>query len=269
MATGDPVVRRRYVDTRVGQMHLAECGSGTPVLFLHQTPRSWTEYIGVLPIAGRHAHAMALDTLGFGQSARTDEFSIERFADGVEAVLDALGVGQVTLVGHHTGAVIALEVAARDPARLSALVLSAMPLVTPERRERVRNRRPIDHVEPTTDGSHLTDLWRRRRGFYHDGQEDHLTRFVLDALQVLERVEDGHVAVNEYEMVPRLSLVRTRTLLVCGADDTHSLPDQPALTRALGCELKVIDGGGVSLPEQCPNAFAEVVLSFVAPTHTP
>jgi pimeloyl-ACP methyl ester carboxylesterase len=269
MAIGDPVVRRRYVDTRVGQMHLAESGSGMPVLFLHQTPRSWTEYIRVLPIAGRHLHAMALDTLGFGQSAHTDEFSIEQFADGVEAVLDALDLGQVALVGHHTGAVIALEVATRDPARLSALVLSAMPLVTPERRERVRNRPPIDHVEPATDGSHLTELWRLRRGLYEVGEEDHLTRFVIDALQVLERVEDGHVAVNEYEMVPRLSLVRTRTLLVCGADDTYSLPDQPALAQVLGCELTVIDGGGVSLPEQRPDAFAKAVLSFVAPAHTP
>ncbi|MEV1179137.1 alpha/beta fold hydrolase, partial [Nonomuraea sp. NPDC049784] len=139
-------VRRRYVDTRFGQMHLAECGSGPPVLFLHQTPRSWTEYIRVLPIAGGHVHAMALDTLGFGQSAGTGEFSIERFADGVEAVLDALGLSQVALVGHHTGAVIALEVAARDSSRLSALVLSAMPHVTPGRRERMRERPPLDHV---------------------------------------------------------------------------------------------------------------------------
>ncbi|MFB9630926.1 alpha/beta fold hydrolase [Nonomuraea helvata] len=256
-------VRRRYVDTRLGQMHLAECGSGTPVLFLHQTPRSWTEYIRVLPIAGGSVHAMAMDTLGFGQSARTGEFSIERFADGVEALLDALGLSRVALVGHHTGAVIALEVAARDPSRLSALVLSAMPHVTPGRRERVRDLPQVDHVRPAADGAHVTELWRQRRAFYDAGQEDDLTRFVIDALQVVDRLQDGHAAVGAYGMASRLPLVRTRTLLLCGAQDAYSLPDQPALARALGCELQVIDGAGVCLPEQRPDAFAEAVMSFV------
>ncbi|MEQ4723992.1 alpha/beta hydrolase [Nonomuraea sp. B19D2] len=262
-------VRRRYVDTRFGQMHLAECGSGTPVLFLHQTPRSWTEYIRVLPIAGGHVHAMALDTLGFGQSAHTGEFSIGRFADGVEAVLDALGLSRIALVGHHTGAVIALEVAARAPSRLSALVLSAMPHVTPERRERVRDLPRVDHVQPAPDGGHVTELWRQRRGFYDAGQEGDLTRFVIDALRVVDRLHDGHAAVSAYEMAPRLPLVRTRTLLMCGADDAYALPDQPALARALGCELKVIDGAGVCLPEQRPDAFAEAVLSFVTASRAP
>ncbi|QFY08722.1 alpha/beta fold hydrolase [Nonomuraea phyllanthi] len=256
-------VRRRYVDTPFGQMHLAECGTGAPVLFLHQTPRSWTEYVRVLPIAGGHVRAIAPDTLGFGQSARIDEFSIERFADGVEAVLDALGLPRVALVGHHTGAVIALEVAARAPSRLSSLVLSAMPHVTPERRARMSGRPPVDHVVPAPDGGHASELWRQRRGFYDAGQEDDLTRFLVDALQVVDRLGDGHAAVNAYGMAARLPLVRTRTLLMCGADDPYALPDQPALTRALDCELKVIDGAGVHLPEQRPDAFTEAVLSFL------
>ncbi|MEV1177599.1 alpha/beta hydrolase, partial [Nonomuraea sp. NPDC049784] len=117
------------------------------------------------------------------------------------------------------------------------------------------------------DGAHVTELWRQRRGFYDAGQEADLTRFVIDALQVVDRLQDGHAAVNAYEMASRLPLVRTPTLLVCGADDAYSLPDQPALAEALGCELKVIDGAGVCLPEQRPDAFAEAVLSFVASFH--
>lgn len=254
-------LRRRYVDTPFGQMHLAECGTGPHVLFLHQSPRSWTEYIHVLPLAGREAHAIALDTLGFGQSAPTDAASIERFADALEAVVDELHIDNVSLIGHHTGAVIALEAAARTPNRFAALVLSAMPLVTPERRLRLALRPSVDHVEPRSDGSHLTDLWQRRRGFYKAGQEADLTRYVIDALQV-DDVEDGHRAVNDYDMLARIQSVRSRTLLLCGADDAYSLPDQSALAELLHCDLQIIAGAGVCLPEQRPVEFTRAVLSF-------
>jgi pimeloyl-ACP methyl ester carboxylesterase len=255
-------LRRRYVDTPFGQMHLAECGTGPPALFLHQSPRSWTEYIHVLPLAGREVHAIALDTLGFGQSAPTTAPSIERFADAVEAVAEALDIDNVSLIGHHTGAVIALEAAARTPSRFAALVLSAMPLVTPERRARLALRPSVDHVEPRSDGSHLTDLWQRRRGFYRTGEEADLTRYVIDALQV-DDVEDGHRAVNDYDMLARLDAVSTRTMLLCGADDAYSLPDQSALAKLLHCELQVIPDAGVCLPEQRPVEFTRAVLSFV------
>jgi pimeloyl-ACP methyl ester carboxylesterase len=95
------------VDTRYGQVHLAEHGSGDPVLLLHQTPRSWDEYRDVLPLLGTHRRAIALDTLGFGDSARPDEpWTVELFAAGVLAAADALGLTGFDLVGHHTGGVL-------------------------------------------------------------------------------------------------------------------------------------------------------------------
>ncbi|WP_445181884.1 alpha/beta fold hydrolase [Pseudonocardia sp. Cha107L01] len=126
-------VRRRFVDTRYGQVHLAEHGSGDPVLLLHQTPRSWDEYRDVLPLLGAHRRAIALDTLGFGDSARPDEpWTVELFAAGVLAAADALGLTGFDLVGHHTGGVIAVEVAAAAPERVGRLVLSATRMSTRE-----------------------------------------------------------------------------------------------------------------------------------------
>lgn len=265
----DPSIRRRYVDTRFGQMHIAECGTGEPVVFLHQSPRSWTEYLTVLPVAGRTVRAIAVDSPGFGGSAPVGgELTVAGMADGIEAALDALGVDRAALVGHHTGAVVALEIAARDAgrehARVTSLVLSALPLVTPERRVLVRERPPIDKVEFSDDGRHLTELWQRRRAFYPPGQEWGLARFVVDALRAADDVEEGHVAVNDYAMPDRLPLVRARTLLLCGGEDGYSLPDQPVLAEILGCGTQVIDGAGVCLPELFPAQFAEAVTSFVA-----
>ena len=52
------VVKRGFADTVDGQIHYAMAGKGDPVLFLHQTPRSWDEYRDVLPIIGKHYRAI-------------------------------------------------------------------------------------------------------------------------------------------------------------------------------------------------------------------
>jgi pimeloyl-ACP methyl ester carboxylesterase len=138
-----------------------------------------------------------------------------------------------------------------------------MPYVDEARRRAVRERPPIDHVEVDPSGSHLGALWDRRRAFYAPGEERFLARYVADALEVLDRVEEGHVRVNEYRMEDRLPLVRARALVLCGAQDSHSLPDVPALTARLGCTARVIEGAGVPLPEQRPEVFARAVVDFV------
>src|SRR3569833_683642 len=61
-------VERRFVTTRLVCIHVARAGSGFPVLLLHQTPRSWDEYRDVLPLLGCDFRAIAMDTLGFGDS---------------------------------------------------------------------------------------------------------------------------------------------------------------------------------------------------------
>ncbi|MGW2509083.1 alpha/beta fold hydrolase [Streptomyces scopuliridis] len=257
-------MHKGYVSSTYGQLHYVECGSGAPVLMLHQTPRSWTEYIDVLPLVGTVHRAIAMDTLGFGASAKIEgPYSIERFADGAEALVEALGLDRFHLVGHHTGGAIAIELAARLQDRVASLLLSATPFVDDDKRRTAGGRKPVDHVDPRPDGSHLLELWNRRRGFYEEGQEAALSRFMVDALTVLDRVEEGHVAVRHYEMDRRLSHITARTLAVCAPGDHYSLPSLEKFAAALGCETRVLSGGHVPLPEQLPGEFAEVVSQWV------
>ena len=46
----------------------------------------------------------------------------------------------------------------------------------------------------------FSELWQRRMPFYPNDRSDILTRFVLDALKVNDRMEEGHRAVNIYKM---------------------------------------------------------------------
>ena len=112
-----PQVERSFVSTKSGRIHVAAAGAGAPVLLLHQTPRSWDEFREVLPILGRHYRVIAMDTVGYGDSdpLPNGQASIENWASAAHALLHALGVPRAAIVGHHTGAAIAVEMAAAYP----------------------------------------------------------------------------------------------------------------------------------------------------------
>jgi pimeloyl-ACP methyl ester carboxylesterase len=110
-------IERSFVTTASGRIHIATAGAGPPVLLLHQTPRSWDEYRDVLPILGRHYRAIAMDTVGYGESDTLagNDPSIECWANAVHDLLGTLRIPRAAVVGHHTGAAIAVELAATFP----------------------------------------------------------------------------------------------------------------------------------------------------------
>lgn len=256
---------RAYVHVAGGQVHIAEDGAGLVVLLLHQTPRSWDEYRDVLPlIAEGGRRAVAMDTPGYGASDPLDEAdTIEGYAQVALGLLDALGVEQAAVVGHHTGGVIAVELAARAPRRVSHLVLSSTPCVDAEFRGRPGYG--VDDVAGSADGSHLVALWQGRQSFYPADRPDLLERFVKDALAAgRERSAAGHAAVRAYHMENRLCAIEAQTLLVGATADPFGHPNLARLAAAMpAAECTEIDGGMVPLPDQLPERYAEVVLDFV------
>src|SRR5580693_1990981 len=66
---------------------------------------------------------LAPDLPGHGRSAGKPLTTIAEMADWVAALLDAAGATKAKLVGHSMGSLIALETAARHPAKVSALGL--------------------------------------------------------------------------------------------------------------------------------------------------
>jgi len=269
--TGDATITRAFAALRDGQIHYAACGpqAAPAVLLLHQTPRSWREYRFVLPTLGQRYRAIAMDTLGFGDSARSVDrkVSIERWAAVAVELLDHLGIERAHVVGHHTGGVIAVEIAASHPERVAGLVLSSTPFTNAEFRAIRAERPPIDEVEPSADGSHLTALWGKRQGFYPKGRPELLAAFVRDALVVLDNVEGGHTAVATYRMEETIKKVVAPTLLIRATDDPFAFPHgeelREQLTSAASIDMVDIEGGMVPLPDQLPEQFSAAVQSFL------
>lgn len=265
-AAGVPAIERRFVDVPAGTIHCASCGDGRVVLLLHQTPRSWDEFRDVLPLLGRSFRAIAIDTIGYGDSSRPplEDDSIERWAAVAVQLLDALGVERAVVVGHHTGAAIAIELAAEHASRVEAVVLSAPPFVDAAWRASHTGAPAVDRVERRADGAHLAELWRIRQPWYPKGDVDLLERFVVDAIKAGPRASHGHVVVARYRMEERLPRVHCPALVVAPTDDPHAWPRAPRVAGAIpGSRIVEVPGGMVPLPDQMPQAFARLVEEFV------
>jgi pimeloyl-ACP methyl ester carboxylesterase len=258
-------MHRGFVDTPKGQIHYRTAGEGKSVLLLHQTPRSSAEFLGVIPLLAKSMRVVAMDTIGYGDSYKPSAASsIEDYARGAIELLDGLKIEKTSLVGHHTGAFLALEMAASYPKRIEKLVLSNASYYDQARRELSANRPPIDEVEFQEDGSHLFEMWNRRRGFYPTNRPDLLMSYVIDALKAGEKIEEGHEACARYRMEDKVGLVKCATLLVCGTEDPYAFPYQEVLKAKIeNSTFKPIEGGMVPLPDQMPEEYVQAILPFL------
>jgi pimeloyl-ACP methyl ester carboxylesterase len=119
-------VRARGLD-----FHVAEAGAGEDVvLCLHGWPQHWYEWRHLLPaLADRH-RVIAPDLRGFGWSdAPRGGYEKENLATDVLAILDALGIERVKLVGHDWGGWIGFLLCLRAPHRFERYL--ALNIVTP------------------------------------------------------------------------------------------------------------------------------------------
>ena len=170
--------RRGYADTAEGQVFYVEDGEGEPLILLHQSPRSSSMYLPLLPLLAPHCRAIAVDLLGFGDSApvpvhdgRADVVDVAR---NVVGVLDALGIERAHVFGFHTGAHMAAQVAANWPERVGSLIVVGLGF-REDRREVASAFEAIARhggvPRSSFDGSHVVSLWMRA---YSDVQRNWL-----------------------------------------------------------------------------------------------
>lgn len=265
-----PGLRRGYADTPLGQLHYAEQGEGPALLLLHQTPRSHDEFAELMPLLGREVRAVAMDMYGFGLSAKpSGPQTIEQYAAGVVALADALGIEEFSVLGHHTGAIVAVEVAAAAPGRVRSLVLSSPAFTDAAWREHAADGPGVDDAVHVADGSHLTTLWSQRAPYYPEElRTDLLDRFVRDALAPGVDPLEGHLACARYVMEDRIALVTAPVLVLGAGADPFAFPDveptRAALTSAASVEVATIAEGTIPMLEQCPDEVAAAVLPFLA-----
>lgn len=134
-------LRRGYVDSRFGQIHyrqvIPEKEEHAPIMALHLSPNSSQVFSDFLPFIGKDRIAIAPDYPGYGMSDPIE--GQQNLTDYAAAMLDVIKARDldrpVDLIGYHTGAGVALEMARQEPKAIGRVILVAIPLLTKEERE--------------------------------------------------------------------------------------------------------------------------------------
>jgi pimeloyl-ACP methyl ester carboxylesterase len=106
-------------------------GNGEPILFVHGASTSGADWVFVQRLLRDRFRVVTMDRRGRGDSGDGPAYSIEREADDVLAVLDA--VGAELLVGHSYGALCSI-LAAQRTTSLRRVVLYEPPIAAREDR---------------------------------------------------------------------------------------------------------------------------------------
>jgi pimeloyl-ACP methyl ester carboxylesterase len=259
-------VRRAYLDGPFGQVHYRRAEPegeprARPLVGFHQSPLSSRMYEPFLAQMGTDRRALALDTPGYGESDPPPRpLSIAGYAEAHGQVLDALGIGEVDLVGIHTGSRMAVELALQRPRQVRHLLLVGASVYNDE--ERASQRRwTSDLVRPTErddEGVQIRSMWQAWSGLRWDGLTDEmLERCLSDQLRNRSRAFAALEAVFAHDLGERLPLLEQPTLVVNVRDDIYEACKraEPLLQHG---RLVDLSPAGFGVVEAWPERIAEL-----------
>lgn len=116
------------IDAAGVRTNLHDVGDGPPVLLLHGSGPGVSAFANwrlAIPALGAKFRVIAPDIVGFGFTQRpaNEQYSVELWLDHIVAVLDALGLTRVSVIGNSFGGAVALRLAIAEPTRVDRLIL--------------------------------------------------------------------------------------------------------------------------------------------------
>ena len=110
------------------EVHVAEGGTGPPLLLLHGWPQHWWSWRKVIPQLAGEFRLVVPDLRGFGWSAAPGRgYEPATFAADAVALLDALEIERAGVVGHDWGGFASYLLGLRHPERVTGLVVCNAP----------------------------------------------------------------------------------------------------------------------------------------------
>ena len=283
-------VDHRWVDAGGWRTHVTEAGSGPPVLLLHGWPQHWWMWRYVIPRLAEHHRVIAPDQRGQGWTdAPPFGYEKQTLASDVLALLDALELERVSLIGHDWGGWIGFLLCLRAQERFERfLALNT------------------GHPWPTVDARHALSLWRfaymlaigapaagpwlvrtqpgrlmeralRAASVRPQAFSDDDLRIFADRLRVPARARASSLLYRSFVAREQLSIargryrsqrLRTPTRMLFGTQDPVLTPRMLEGYGAYADDMSIelVGDAGHFIAEDRPELVAERALAFFAPS---
>jgi len=257
-ATRSPVSRPRgpYVETRDGQqLFYKDWGSGAPVVFLAAwaLPSEMWDY-QMVPLSEQGLRCIAYDRRGHGRSSHAGTgYDYNTLADDLAAVLDALDLQQITLVGMSmAGGEIVRYLARHGQRRIARLVLVATD-ATPFRLQTADNPSgiPADRAEFFRRQMLLRDYpnWmeENRQPFFVAETSRQMQEWVRSMMlrTSMKALVECNRSTTSTDFRVELPKITVPTLLIHGDKDVSApleLTGRPTAKLIPGARLEVYEG---------------------------
>jgi len=256
--------------------------SGNVLIAIHGGPGMTSDYmLNLEKLAGPDLAVVTYDQRGVGRSASPpadpSSYTLEKYAEDLEAVRKATGTDSVHLFGHSWGGIVALRYATLYPERVRSIVL--MGSGPPTREGTLQCQQAIvqriialaqhgiivEHPEP---GSRAAE-----RGYLPAYFSDPDFWFSADDPGRAPQLDERTAQVNDltwsananYDLTADLAGLNQRVLNLWGEDD----PARPIASPAIVAALNNADVETVVLPRcghfwhECPDDFFERVRAFL------
>ncbi|MCC7267068.1 MAG: alpha/beta fold hydrolase [Caulobacteraceae bacterium] len=236
------------------QLYFERAGEGPPLLFISGTGGDLRVKPNVFDGAfGRTFDLIAYDQRGLGRSDKPDRpYSMADYADDAAALLDALGIGAIKVVGVSFGGMVAQELVLRHPAKIERLVLAC---TSPGGAGGASFAfHEIEHLTGEARARHLMPISDvRRDAAWQAAHPEDAARLIALAsadpyagepgrAQGAHRQLEARAAHDAWDRLPQI----TCPVLVCGGRyDGIALPEtqEKLAARIPGAELRMFDGG--------------------------
>jgi pimeloyl-ACP methyl ester carboxylesterase len=236
------------------------------VVFVHGAANDhsvWALQSRYLAWHGRNV--LAVDLPGHGRSAGAALPTVEALGDWLPALLDAAGIAAAAVAGHSLGSLVALQAAARHPARVTRIALlgPAAPMTVSE---------TLLELAQTDDPRALELItgWSYSAAAQLGGSPVPGMWMTGMARRLMERMRPGvlhndllacHAYADGLAVAPS---VRCPALLILGSRDIMAPPrNAQALIAALPQQRTVtLPGCGHALMAEEPNAVLQALVGF-------
>jgi pimeloyl-ACP methyl ester carboxylesterase len=253
-------------------LHYEEAGDG-PLAYVHCHGLGGSNESFEREDMGWYAErfrTISWDQRGLGRSGPATKYSLPRYAEDLNGLLDYLGIEKAVVMGVSWGGVLVQRFALDYPERCAAIVLdSTSSEVNPRSAENWYLRGEVARLGQTAlEGREIAPAFEGHVTMAE--QRDVESRVAPEHLESYVAQARATAGLREHSMTPYLNRIECPALVVGGGQDkVAGAGGSVVIARAIGenARLEILQEAGHGVYRQGRDEFRKLLLEFLADNH--